>query len=348
LKQLLFIFFIAISLYSQTIKDITNIVGIRENQLLGYGLLVGLPGSGDKSKFTMQSLQNLLRNSYIKLPTSSIKSKNIAAVMVTASLPPFARQGDKLKLKVSSIGDAKSIEGGQLLLTQLKGVDGKVYALAQGTVTANDKIKTTGYIYDGAIIENEVNYNLSNEHGVTLSLIQQSAQTAALVEDKINKAFKQPLAIASDTRTIKVRKPDGISMIQFISKVQNIQLTSNIKRKIIINIRKGIIVAGANIMINPVTISRDNFTIRIKQVGEKSKSKMGGKSIGDGAEIYSVDGKKDIVELDNTLLDSKQQPTISDLMRALKLMKIDIKDIIDTIKMLDKLNAIDATVEVVN
>ena len=110
-KYLLFVL-LAINLYSQTIKDISNVIGIRENQLIGYGLVVGLPGTGDKSEFTRQSLQNLLRNSYVKIPTSSIKSKNIATVMVTASLPAFSRQGDKIKINVSSIGDAKSIDGG--------------------------------------------------------------------------------------------------------------------------------------------------------------------------------------------------------------------------------------------
>ena len=123
----------------------------------------------------MQSLQNLLRNSYIKIPASSIKSKNIATVMVTATLPAFARQGDKLKLKISSIGDAKSIDGGLLLLTQLKGVDGIVYALAQGTIMANDKIKTSGYIYDGAIVENELEYSLRDEKFITISLLGPSA-----------------------------------------------------------------------------------------------------------------------------------------------------------------------------
>ena len=124
-----YIFLVALlisSLYSQTIKDISNIIGIRENSLIGYGLVVGLAGTGDKSKFTMQSLQNLLRNSYIKIPAGSINSKNIAAVMVTAKLPPFSRQGDKIKIKVSTIGDSKSINHGELLITQLKGVDGNV------------------------------------------------------------------------------------------------------------------------------------------------------------------------------------------------------------------------------
>ncbi len=158
MKYLLIITLFLSSLYSQTIKDISNVIGIRENQLIGYGLVVGLPGTGDKSKFTMQSLQNLLRNSYIKIPAGSINSKNIAAVMVTADLPPFSRQGDKIKVKVSTIGDAKSVDNGELLITQLKGVDGNVYALAQGTIISNENNKTTGFIYEG-LLDFEVQRN---------------------------------------------------------------------------------------------------------------------------------------------------------------------------------------------
>ena len=163
------------SIYSQTIKDISNVIGIRENQLIGYGLVVGLAGTGDKSKFTMQSLQNLLRNSYIKIPAGSINSKNIAAVMVIADLPPFSRQGDKIKVKVSTIGDAKSVDNGELLITQLKGVDGNVYALAQGTIVANENNKTTGFIYEGASVENEVDFTLKDEGSIQLSLLKNSA-----------------------------------------------------------------------------------------------------------------------------------------------------------------------------
>lgn len=173
------------SIFAQTIKDISNVVGIRDNQLIGYGLVVGLAGTGDKSQFTMQSLQNLLRNSYIKIPTSSIKSKNIAAVMVTSKLPAFARQGDKIKIKVSAIGDAKSIDHGQLLLTQLKGVDGNVYALGQGTVVADLKNLTTGFIYNGATIENEVDFKLGSEEEITLSLFKNSAKHADAIEKKL-------------------------------------------------------------------------------------------------------------------------------------------------------------------
>ena len=349
MKKILLLLFLSLSIYAQTIKDISNIVGIRENQLIGHGLVVGLPGTGDKSQFTMQSLQNLLRNSYIKIPASSIKSKNIATVMVTAVLPPFARQGDKLKLKISSIGDAKSIDGGQLLLTQLKGVDGNVYALAQGSIIANNEIKTSGYIYDGAIVENELNYSLKDEKYITLSLLKQDAKTAAVCEEKINQKFGKRLAVAYDTRTIEIAKPDNMSMIRFISEIQNIKLDSNIKKKIVIDTVKEIIVAGSDITISPVTVSKNGFTLRIKQTNLNNDewndpAKNVGFDVGDDVKI----GNKPVeVNLFNAMINTKKEPTVSDLMRAMKIMKLNITDIIDTIRLLDSLGAIDADLEIV-
>ena len=349
MKNIFFVILTVVTLFSQTIKDISNVVGIRENQLIGYGLVVGLAKTGDKSQFTMQSLQNLLRNSNIKIPTSSIKSNNIASVMVTAALPPFARQGDKLKLKVSSIGDAKSLSGGQLLLTQLKGVDGNVYAVAQGTITANDKTLTTGYIYDGAIVENEITFSLRGQKSITLSLLQADAKIAAMCQDKINEKFNSNVAIAYDTRTIEVKRPKEISIVKFIAEIQNIELDSLMKKKIIIDPVKEIVVAGADITINPVTITRKDFTLKIKKSSFSEKqwadpTKNIGLDIGDDVII----GKKPkTVQLNNALVNTKRQPTISDLMRAMKIMKLSITEIIETIKMLDSLGAINADVEMV-
>ena len=131
-----FYMFVTTNLFATKIKDISNIIGVRDNQLIGYGLVVGLNGSGDSSsKFTNQTLSNLLKNVNVKLDPKDIKSKNVAAVMVTATLPPFAREGDKIDITVSSIGDAKSLQGGVLLITPLKGVNGKIYALAQGPIS---------------------------------------------------------------------------------------------------------------------------------------------------------------------------------------------------------------------
>jgi len=348
LRYLLLLLFLTISIFAQTIKDISNIVGIRENQLIGYGLVVGLKGTGDKSKFTMQSLQNLLRNSYIKIPTSSIKSKNIAAIMVTASLPPFARQGDKIRVKVSAIGDAKSIDHGELLLTQLKGVDGNVYALAQGNIIADKGNPTTGFIYNGASIENELRFSLKDETSLTISLLRSSAKNADLVETKINKRFGKRIAQAVDTRTIEVQRPKQISMVKFISIIQNINIQSDIKKKIIIDMNREIIVVGANIIVNPVTVTREKFTLRIKQSTLNDNdwdnpSENPGVDIGDNVKI----GNKPVkVNLNNALVNTKGLPTVSDLMRAMKIMKLDISDIIETIKMIKDLGAIEAELEI--
>lgn len=342
MKFLLTFIFMVNVLFAVTIKDISNIVGIRDNQLIGYGLVVGLAGTGDKSQFTMQSLQNLLRNSYIKIPTSSIKSKNIAAVMVTADLPPFSRQGDKIKVKISAIGDAKSIDHGQLLLTQLKAVDGQVYALAQGTIVADIKNTTTGFIYEGGTIENEVDYDLKDEKSITLSLFKNDAKQAYDVERKINEKYGMPIAIATDTRTVEIKKPKNVSTVKFIYDIQSIELNSDFKKKIIIDMNRETIIAGADIEIDPVTVARENFTIRIKKspLAEDQwddNQANPGKDIGDDVKL---DNKPVAVNIDNTLMNSKGNPTVADLVRAMKVMQLPMTDIIDTIKIIKDMGAL--------
>ena len=334
------------SLYSQTIKDISNVIGIRDNQLIGYGLIVGLAGTGDKSKFTMQSLQNLLTNSYIKIPAGSINSKNIAAVMVTADLPAFSRQGDKIKITVSTIGDAKSIDFGELLMTQLKGVDGNVYAVAQGTVVANTNNKTTGFIYEGATVENEIDYELQGEKSIQLSLYKNSAKNADLVEKKINEVFGQKLATALDTRTIEVQKPNNMSIVGFISKVENIELDSTFRKKLIIDVNRESIIAGGDIVISPIVIARNNFTIRIDKSGLgdvdwNNPSVNRGVDIGDNVKIAD----KPVIDINNAMINTKKEPTVSDLVRSMKVMKVPMNEIIDTLRMIKEMGAIDVDIE---
>ena len=182
---------LAISAFAAQIKDIANVVGVRENQLIGYGLVVGLNGSGDgsSSEFTIQSLSNMLQSVNVKIKPDDIKSKNTAAVMVIAKLPPFARQGDKLDVVISSIGDAKSLQGGTLLMTPLKGVDGDIYALAQGSLTIGGKTAsrggaskdgnhvTAGTIPSGAIVEREIAYDFYNLEALFLSLLVSNFDT---------------------------------------------------------------------------------------------------------------------------------------------------------------------------
>jgi flagellar P-ring protein precursor FlgI len=272
---ILFYFVATINLFAQKIGDISSIIGVRDNQLIGYSLVVGLKGTGDSSSaFTNQTLANLLKSLNIKLDPKDIKSKNVAAVVITATLPPFSRQGDKLDITISSIGDAKSLEGGTLLLTPLKAVNGKVYAVAQGhlsiggfNVGQNRGVQahftTVGKLYNGATVERDINYNLYNRKEATLSLKKSNFNTAVGIQNLINKTFKQPVATALDPRSIKLKKPKNISMPEFLAKVQNINYYIPQENIVVVDERTGTIVAGSDIKIDPIIITQGDMIIKI-------------------------------------------------------------------------------------
>ena len=214
--RLSIIFLLLLSLHAEKIKDISSIVGVRDNQLIGYGLVVGLNGSGDSSsKFTNQTLSNLLKNVNVKLDPKDIKSKNVAAVMVTATLPPFARECDKIDVTVSSIGDAKSLQGGVLLITPLKGVNGKIYALAQGPITMGGfnlkggkkqkHFTTTVKVINGATVERAVVWDIYHQNFATLSLKKSDFDLAVKIQKTINSYFNQKVAVAIDPRTVQLK-----------------------------------------------------------------------------------------------------------------------------------------------
>ena len=268
--------FISTNLFATTIKDVSNIVGVRSNQLIGYGLVVGLNGSGDStsSKFTNQTLSNLLKNVHVQLNPKDIKSKNVAAVMVTATLPPFAREGDKIDVTVSSIGDATSLQGGVLLITPLKAVNGKIYALAQGPVTMGGfnlrggkkqkHFTTTVKVLNGATVERSVIWDLYHQKFATLSLKQSNFNLAINIQNKINSFFKQKLAVAIDPRSVKLKKPKNITMPEFLAKIEKLNISLPQQNIIAINENTGTITAGGDITINPSVIIYGNFTIKIK------------------------------------------------------------------------------------
>ena len=339
LRLFLLIFILTSFLYSQTIKDIASFVGVRSNQLIGYGVVVGLLGTGDKSEFTKQSLQNLLRNSMIKTPIMAKNSKNIAAVMVTASLPAFSKQGDRLNINISSIGDAKSLKGGQLLLTQLKGVDGKTYAIAQGGITINKVQKTVGAIYNGAIVEREIQYDLSKVKNFTLTLEKSDAQVASAVEKSINSKFDMDIAFAKDTKNIILEKPNTLSSVTFISLVETIELEIEVPEVIIIDISTQTVVVGGDIKISPVTIATNDFTFRIKKYPPTAEE------FDDLTNLGQDIGEDVKIDLTNTMLNTKNEPTVSNLVRAMKVMNLDIMQIVNALQKLKELGAIKAHIE---
>jgi len=304
----IFYFVATINLFAQKLSDISSIIGVRDNQLIGYGLVVGLKGTGDSSSaFTNQTLANLLKNVNVKLDPKDIKSKNVAAVVVTASLPPFARQGDKLDITISSIGDAKSLEGGTLLLTPLKAVDGKIYALAQGHLTIGGfnvgqnrgvqaHFTTTGKIYNGATVEREIVYDLYHKTRATLSLNKSDFNNAVTIQNLINKTFHKKVATALDPRSIELIKPKNMSMPEFLARVQDIEYFTPQENVVVVDERTGTIVAGSNIEIDPIVITQGDMIIKITKRSSMS-------NLADILQKYNAK-PKDIIAILETLKSS--------------------------------------------
>lgn len=264
------------------IRDITEIQGVRENQLLGYGLVVGLQGTGDRQQtyFTIQTLANTLQRLGVQIPPGTSVVKNIAAVMVTAQLPPFSEAGMKMDITVSSVGDAKSIEGGVLLLTALHGTDGLVYAEAQGplitggyTEGAPGQLRAVNYttvarIPEGAIVERDVKVDLRDLRKVSFLLRDADFSAARDVAEAINKNFGAVVATASDSRHIDVNV--GLagmpSVPLLISRIQNLSVDVQPPAKVVLNERTGTVVLGGDVLLSPVSILHGGLQIQVDTV----------------------------------------------------------------------------------
>ena len=313
------------------IKDISSVLGVRENELTGYGLIIGLNGTGDKSssKFTMQGISNMLESMNIKVSPNDIKSKNVAAVIVSAKLPPFARSGDKIDVFVSSIGDAKSLAGGTLVLTPLSAIDGNVYAIAQGNISISANAPSAT-IQNAAIIERELVYDIYNRQSATLSLKTADFKNAFSVQESINAHFGDKLALAKDPRTISLKKPQDMGMVEFLSLVGEIEVRVDRGDKIIIDETNGTIITGREIAIEPITISYGDITIEVAESSVR---------VGQIAES-SVDSAKKAV-------DSAKSPTISSLVSALQRIGTSAQNIIAILNAMKKSGAISATIELI-
>lgn len=268
--------------WTARIKDIARFSGDRYNMLVGYGLVVGLNGTGDKEKtqFTVSTLANLLDNMGIKVDPSQIKIKNVAAVMVTAKLPPFARQGMKVDVQVSSIGDAKSIVGGTLLMTPLQGADGQIYGVAQGPISVGgfafggaggggvqQNHPTVGYIPNGALIERDIPVSYEGVEYLRLTLNQPDFTSAKKVADTINKNFGNGIANPEDAANVKLKIPEGYSknLIDFMATVEGLEIIPDTVARIVINERTGTVVMGENVRIAPVAVAHGNLTVTITE-----------------------------------------------------------------------------------
>ena len=267
--------------YAERIKDLASIAGVRTNQLVGYGVVVGLNQTGDKTKFTGQSLRNMLARLGLTLPPGvDPKSKNIAAVTLHAELPAFAKSGQKIDVTVSSIGDAKSLRGGALLMSPLKGADGNVYAVAQGnlvvgglsaegrdgsSITVNNP--AVGRIPNGATVERAVETAFNKGNAIVLNLHNSDFTTANLMVEAINKVLGPETARALDSTSIKVNAPlDSSQRVSFASMVENLDvLPDDAPARVIINSRSGTVVINGKVRIQPVAVSHGSLTVTISE-----------------------------------------------------------------------------------
>lgn len=346
MKYFLLLLLLLSSLYATKISDVSKIVGVRDNQLIGYSLVVGLEKTGDgtTSKFTLQSISNMLKAMNINMRPTDIKSKNVAAVVVTATMKPFAKQGDRFDISVSSIGDAKSLEGGTLLMTPLKGVDGKIYGLAQGSVTIGGRNTrgavathpTAGMVFQGGLIEREININLFNQKFATLSLKEAGFRNAVAVQKAINHFYNTQIAVATDSRSIKLKCPKNRSMIEFLAEVQNIDMNYKPKDKIIINERTGTIVAGVDIELKPVILTQGDITIKI--VEQKNMNAPKGSMAVDKNLIIGLN--------QDEVYTKKGTTTVANLVRSLQKMGATPKDIISILEAMKTAGSISADLEI--
>ncbi len=267
---------------SSRIKDIADFEGVRDNQLVGYGIVVGLNGTGDNIKsinFAKESLISMLDQLGINARDGQLKSKNIAAVMVTASLPPFARQGSRIDVTVSAMGDAKDLQGGTLIATPLSAANGEIYALAQGQIATGSVsgrsngnsvtkgVPTSGRIANGAIIENEVDFSLESLKNIRIALRNPDFTTARRVSDAINSMLGQPAAKATDPTTVELEVPAEYQgkVVDLMTKIEQLQVQPDQLAKVVIDESSGIIVIGKDVKINKLAIAQGNLTIKISE-----------------------------------------------------------------------------------
>ncbi|EMC1014124.1 flagellar basal body P-ring protein FlgI [Enterobacter bugandensis] len=294
MKKESILFFLSILLYGMTlavpkvghaerIRDLATVQGVRSNSLMGYGLIVGLDGTGDQTMqapFTGQSLNNMLSQLGITVPAgTNMQLKNIAAVMVTAELPPFARPGDKLDIVVSSVGNAKSLRGGTLLMTPLKGADNQIYAIAQGNIlisgagaqAGSSRVQVNqlngGRISGGATVEREVPNDFATQNIVRLQLNETDFSLAQQISDAINQRYSGGAALPEDARTVRLfAPPDGPSRVRFLANIQDIPVKVNVQdAKVIVNSRTGSVVMNRHVSLDSCAVAHGSLTVEVMQ-----------------------------------------------------------------------------------
>ncbi len=345
---------------SQTvrIKDITSVEGIRDNPLMGYGVVVGLSRTGDSQQtvFSIQTLSNLLQRMGLQIPASSVRVNNIASVFVTATLPPFARPGMKIDVTVSSIGDAKSLAGGILLMTPLKSSNGSVYAVAQGPLTlggysaggsGNSKVVnhlTVGRIPEGASVEQDTSVALGSMNTLSLLLRDPDFGVAMDIAGSINKEIGKDVARAIDSRRVEIQSPNAQSggVPSLMARIDTLEIQVHANAKVVVNERTGTIVMGGATTIGSCSILHGNLAIEIStkyEVSQPLPQSKGETVVVPQTEVHASEKTAQLIQL-------KQGATVEDLVRGLQNMGATARDIVSILQAIKAAGALEAQLEV--
>jgi len=368
LKQVLAALFIATTLWvpaapahaaTARIKDIVSIEGVRDNQLVGYGLVVGLNGTGDSlnnSPFTKQSLQAMLERLGVNTRGETMRTGNVAAVMVTANLAAFSTQGSRLDVNVASLGDATSLQGGTLLVTPLLGADGEVYAIAQGSVTINgfkasgdaatviSGVPTTGRISSGGLIEREIGFTLGAQRSLRLALKNPDFTTSRRVALSINDFIGTPCAVPEDQATVRITLPQNFNgnIVDLITDIEQLVIETDQPAKIVIDENSGIIVMGKDVRVSTVAVAQSNLTVTIAENPQVSQPPP--LSNGVTTTVPRTDLGVNIVNSDLAVV--KESVSLQELVDGLNALGISPRDLITILQAIKASGALQADIEV--
>jgi flagellar P-ring protein precursor FlgI len=353
---------LAVTLFPSTlnaarIKEISSFEGIRSNHLVGYGLVVGLEGKGDKSgtEFTTQSLVNMLNRFGVKVDPGDVTIKNVAAVIVTANLSPFDRLGSRLDVTVSSIGDAKTLQGGTLIFTPLNGPDGEVYAVAQGPVsvggfigggedtTVQKNFQTVGRVSGGALVEKEVPLKFDNEVNIVLKV--PDFTTASRIADAIN--IKKGPVIAKAVDATKVRLTlspyTRVNSVSLLSEIERLSVPIDTISKVVVNERTGTIVIGENVKVSTVAVAHGNLTVEVETRLRVSQPSAFGK----GKTVVAPEEKVRVIEEGARLIILDEGVLLSDLVSALNALGVTPRDLIAILQSIKAVGALQAELVII-
>lgn len=346
---------------SARIKDVVDIEGVRDNMLIGYGLVVGLNGTGDSlnnAPFTEQSLTGMLERMGVNTRGTNLRTKNVAAVMVTATLPAYAAQGTRIDVTVSAMGDSKSLLGGTLLVTPLLGADGEVYAVAQGPIAVSGfsaqgqgasvtrGVPTSGRISSGAIVEREIQFSLAELPVVRLSLRNPDFTTAQRVATAINIQLRGNLAQATDPSSVLLNVPGARrgDIVGLMTEIEQLRITPDQVARVVVDEKSGVIVMGENVRISTVAIAQGNLTIRVTETPQVSQP--GPFSQGETAVVPRTDIQVD-EQSNNRLAVMNSGVTLQELVQSLNALGVGPRDMIAILQSIKAAGALQAEIEVI-